>query len=174
MTYFLIFLAVMVAAAAALYVVGLNKPQANTEVYEDVLGTPVANLPPVLLPGAPQPADVDKLRFSLGLRGYRMDQVDEVLDRLRDELAAKDLRIAALESGNAAVPAAAIPAADMATGSEADDAGAAPLAATAASVGLESGNAPDTGSSSGAGPSSGSGAGTGSGSGLVDGNDGWL
>lgn len=178
-TYFLIFLAVMVAAAAALYVVGLNKPQANTEVYEDVLGTPVANLPPVLLPGAPQPADVDKLRFSLGLRGYRMDQVDEVLDRLRDELAAKDLRIAALESGNAAVPAAAVPAADMpavdmATGSEADDAGAAPLAATAASVGLESGNAPDTGSSSGAGPSSGSGAGTGSGSGLVDGNDGWL
>lgn len=169
MTYFLIFLAVMVAAAAALYVVGLNKPQANTEVYEDVLGTPVANLPPVLLPGAPQPADVDKLRFSLGLRGYRMDQVDEVLDRLRDELAAKDLRIAALESGNAAVPAA-----DMATGSDADDAGAAPLAATAANAGLESGNATETGSSTGAGSSSGSNSRAGSGSGLVDGNDGWL
>ena len=53
----------------------------------------------MLLPGEPAPADVDKLRFSLGLRGYRMDQVDEVLDRLRDELAAKDLRIAELVAG---------------------------------------------------------------------------
>lgn len=139
MTYFLIFLAVMVAAAAALYVVGLNKPQASTEVYDDVLGAPVANLPPVLLPGTPQPADVDKLRFSLGLRGYRMDQVDEVLDRLRDELAAKDLRIAALESGSAS-------AADIAAGTDADDAGAAPLAATPGSAGRESGDAAGAGS----------------------------
>ena len=29
---------------------------------------------------------VDGLRFSLALRGYRMDEVDEVLDRLVDEL----------------------------------------------------------------------------------------
>lgn len=99
MTYFLIFLAVVVAAAAALYVVGLNKPRADAPVYEDALARPVANLPPVLLPDIPAPADVDRLRFSLGLRGYRMDQVDEVLDRLRDELAAKDLRIAGLEAG---------------------------------------------------------------------------
>lgn len=120
MTYFLIFLAVMVAAAAVLYVVGLNKPQAGVAVYDDVLGAPVANLPPVLLPGTPEPADVDKLRFSLGLRGYRMDQVDEVLDRLRDELAMKDARIAELESGRAAVPA---------TEKEADDAGGEPSAA---------------------------------------------
>ncbi|MGO2540987.1 MAG: DivIVA domain-containing protein [Specibacter sp.] len=99
MTYFLIFLAVVVAAAVALYVVGLNKPQADAPVYDDALARPVANLPPVLLPDTPAPADVDRLRFSLGLRGYRMDQVDEVLDRLRDELAAKDLRIAGLEAG---------------------------------------------------------------------------
>ncbi|MGP9502190.1 DivIVA domain-containing protein [Specibacter sp. AOP5-B1-6] len=99
MTYFLIFLAVVVAAAAALYVVGLNKPQADAPVYDDALARPVANLPPVLLPDTPAPADVDRLRFSLGLRGYRMDQVDEVLDRLRDELAAKDLHIAGLEAG---------------------------------------------------------------------------
>ncbi len=97
MTYFLIFLAVILAAAAAFYVVGLNKPGADAPVYDDTLAPPVANLPPVLLPGAPVPADVDRLRFSLGLRGYRMDQVDEVLDRLRDELAAKNLRIAELE-----------------------------------------------------------------------------
>ena len=76
-------------------------------MYQDGLTAPVANLPPVLLPAEPEPADVDRLRFSLGLRGYRMDQVDEVLDRLRDELAAKDLRIAELEASDAGAPAPA-------------------------------------------------------------------
>ncbi|WP_343318193.1 DivIVA domain-containing protein [Arthrobacter sp. TMP15] len=99
MSYFLIFLAVVVIAAAAFYVVGLNKPGAMADIYQDAMAQPVANLPPVLLPKAPVPADVDRLRLSLGLRGYRMDQVDEVLDHLRDELAAKDLRIAELEAG---------------------------------------------------------------------------
>lgn len=98
-SYFLIFLAVVVIAAAAFYVVGLNKPGATADIYQDAMAQPVANLPPVLLPKAPVSADVDRLRFSLGLRGYRMDQVDEVLDHLRDELAAKDLRIAELEAG---------------------------------------------------------------------------
>ena len=98
MSYFLIFLAVATAAGAALYVVGLNSHQPDAPVYADGLAAPVENLPPVLLPATPEPADVDKLRFSLGLRGYRMDQVDEALDRLRDELAAKNLRISELEA----------------------------------------------------------------------------
>lgn len=98
MTYFLIFVAVAVAAAAALYVVGLNRREPDAPVYEDALAAPVANLPPVLLPLTPEPADVDKLRFSLGLRGYRMDQVDEALDRLRDQLTAKNQRISVLEA----------------------------------------------------------------------------
>ncbi|MDQ6752810.1 MAG: DivIVA domain-containing protein [Actinomycetota bacterium] len=100
MSYFLIFLAVAVAGAVALYVVGLKRPAADTEngALSDGLAEPVANLPPVLLPEAPQPEDVDRLRFSLGLRGYRMDQVDEVLDLLRDQLASKDRRIAELET----------------------------------------------------------------------------
>lgn len=114
MTYFLIFLAVMLAAAVVLYVVGLNKPDAGSPVYQDGMAAPVANLPPVLLPDAPQPADVDKLRFSLGLRGYRMDQVDEVLDRLRDELAAKDARIAELLMPDAGSPAPAVDESDAA------------------------------------------------------------
>ena len=38
-------------------------------------------------------ADVDGLRISVGLRGYRMDQVDVVLDRLRDELIRRDTTI---------------------------------------------------------------------------------
>lgn len=98
MSYFLIFLAVIAAACVALYVVGLNKPSPDAVAYDDALAAPVANLPPVMLPGAPQPEDVDRLRFSLGLRGYRMDQVDEVLDALRDELRLKNERITELEA----------------------------------------------------------------------------
>lgn len=59
---------------------------------------PPANLPPVLLPAEASPADIDRIRFSLGLRGYRMDQVDQVLDELRDQLAAKDEEVARLRA----------------------------------------------------------------------------
>lgn len=58
---------------------------------------PAQNLPPVLLPDDPDSSDVDRLRFSAGFRGYRMDQVDDVLDILRDALAAKEQRLAELE-----------------------------------------------------------------------------
>ena len=44
---------------------------------------------------------VDGLRFSLALRGYRMDEVDDVLDRLGAELAYRDSRIAELEAAAA-------------------------------------------------------------------------
>jgi DivIVA domain-containing protein len=72
---------------------------------------PPANLPPVLLPADAEPADVDHVRFSLGLRGYRMDQVDQVLDELRDQLAAKEtelaeLRVRLLDAERAAPPEA--------------------------------------------------------------------
>jgi DivIVA domain-containing protein len=99
-SYFLIFLALAVAGAVGLYVVGLNRRAGDPEnaALADGLAEPVANLPAVLLPEAPRPEDVDRVRFSLGLRGYRMDQVDEVLDLLRDQLAGKDRRIAELEA----------------------------------------------------------------------------
>lgn len=48
-------------------------------------------------PGPLAPDDVDAVRFAVGLRGYRMDEVDEVLDRLADEVSARDARIAELE-----------------------------------------------------------------------------
>ena len=50
-----------------------------------------ARLPAVLLPEHPRAEDLaDSLRFSTSLRGYRMDQVDEVLEVLRAELGAKE------------------------------------------------------------------------------------
>lgn len=114
MSQLLVFLAIAAAAAVALYVVSLGKQSTNRSGADaagrrrlplEGLDRPTANLPPVLLPMDPVPADVDRLRFSLGLRGYRMDQVDEVLDRLRDSLAAKDARIAELEDALDGVPA---------------------------------------------------------------------
>ena len=44
-----------------------------------------------------RPEDLDAVRFSVVVRGYRMDEVDAVLDRLRAELADRDRRIADLE-----------------------------------------------------------------------------
>jgi DivIVA domain-containing protein len=41
--------------------------------------------------------DIDRLRFSVGLRGYRMDEVDDVLDRLAADIAARDELIEHLE-----------------------------------------------------------------------------
>jgi len=43
-------------------------------------------------------SDVDDVRFSLGLRGYRMDEVDAVLDRLREEIRERDEELAAWRS----------------------------------------------------------------------------
>ena len=37
------------------------------------------------------------MRFAVGVRGYRMDEVDDVLDRLSVEVAERDARIAELE-----------------------------------------------------------------------------
>ncbi len=39
-------------------------------------------------------ADVGGLRFRVGLRGYRMDDVDRALDRLRDALHESEQRVA--------------------------------------------------------------------------------
>ncbi|MDH6123246.1 DivIVA domain-containing protein [Kitasatospora sp. GP82] len=45
--------------------------------------------------------DVDEIRLPMALRGYRMDEVDDVLDRLGAELAYRDSRIAELEAAAA-------------------------------------------------------------------------
>lgn len=96
-SYFLVFLAVALLGAIAWLGAGRRSQGAVDDVLDDALGEPVANLPPILLPDEVKPADVDRIRFSLGFRGYRMDQVDQVLDRLRDQLAARNAEIARLQ-----------------------------------------------------------------------------
>jgi DivIVA domain-containing protein len=50
------------------------------------------------LPSGPlHSEDVARVRFGLTVRGYRMAEVDRVLERLAEELAARDARVADLE-----------------------------------------------------------------------------
>jgi DivIVA domain-containing protein len=99
-SFFLIFLAIVLIGVAVFLGTGLGpkvrRRGRSAQPCEDGFDEPVASLPPVLLPENAEPADVDRLRFAVGLRGYRMDQVDQVLDELRDQIAAKDRKIAEL------------------------------------------------------------------------------
>jgi DivIVA domain-containing protein len=65
----------------------------------DRMGPPTLDRPPLELPAdrALLPDDVGALRLSVAFRGYRMDEVDEALDRIQEELSRRDARIAELE-----------------------------------------------------------------------------
>ncbi|MCQ1999347.1 DivIVA domain-containing protein [Arthrobacter zhaoxinii] len=102
MTLLLVFLAIAVLGLAAVFGIGRLRPASSgTAVLNTVQGLaePDPRLPPVLLPEHPAAGDVARLRFPVALRGYRMDQVDAVLDRLAAALAERDARIRELEAG---------------------------------------------------------------------------
>ena len=62
------------------------------------LGPAESDLVRPTLPDGPVSADdVESVLFAVGFRGYRMDQVDDVLDRLGRELTERDSRITELE-----------------------------------------------------------------------------
>ncbi|SDH39364.1 DivIVA domain-containing protein [Arthrobacter subterraneus] len=103
MTTFLVLVAIMAVGATAFLAVGRSRQDVESGQRgepADVPGLvePTPTLPPVLLPERPDAADVRRVRFSLGLRGYRMDQVDEVLDRLAAALAERDALIEGLQN----------------------------------------------------------------------------
>ncbi|GAB3485728.1 DivIVA domain-containing protein [Flexivirga sp.] len=88
MIVFLIALLVVVIGLVVFAVLGHFGAQ-----LEDPTGTsPFESLPR----GVVTAEDIDQVRFDQTLRGYRMGQVDEVLDRLRAELQARDDEIAML------------------------------------------------------------------------------
>lgn len=84
-------LAVVLIGTVALTLTGRTQ-------WADPVQDPLSTLPPVLLPQDPRAEDVARVRLSSGLRGYRMDQVDAVLDRLEGALRARDQRIMDLEA----------------------------------------------------------------------------
>ncbi|MDQ4084921.1 MAG: DivIVA domain-containing protein [Actinomycetota bacterium] len=82
MVWFLGILVVLVLGAAV--VVGTGRGGALRPAYDD--------RPDALVPaGSPLTGDdLRSVRFSVGLRGYRMDEVDALLARLADQLDDRD------------------------------------------------------------------------------------
>lgn len=90
MFWFMLIALVVVVAAVALAVLGNGG--ALPDAGHDRLDDPLPSDRPV------RPADLDTLRIAVTLRGYRMADVDDVLDRVGAELAERDARIAELEA----------------------------------------------------------------------------
>jgi DivIVA domain-containing protein len=94
----LLFLFVVLAVLAAIALVAAGRGDALPEPLPD--RAPFSGLSD----GDLRPDDIGRLRFAVGLRGYRMDQVDLVLDRLTEALKARDARIAELEAAGRMAP----------------------------------------------------------------------
>ncbi|MFC5718835.1 hypothetical protein ACFP1Z_01405 [Streptomyces gamaensis] len=101
MFWFLLIALVVVVAAVTLFVAGGERGDVLPEAVPDRLAGPL----PADRPAAR--ADVEALRLPVVLRGYRMADTDEALDRLGAELAERDARIAELEAALAGARAAA-------------------------------------------------------------------
>jgi len=82
----------LVVAGAAFGVVALMTGRADL-----LVDMPRDSVPSALPEDRPiRSEEVPALRFDLALRGYRMDQVDRTLDRLRADLAFREAEIDAL------------------------------------------------------------------------------
>jgi DivIVA domain-containing protein len=82
-------IAVLVVAGVAVLVVR-DRPL----IADDPVGSRVLAWPPE---GEVGPQALAEVRFAVVLRGYRMDEVDRVLDDARQALADRDARIADLQ-----------------------------------------------------------------------------
>jgi DivIVA domain-containing protein len=87
----LVLLLVLLAVIAAIAVVAAGRGGSLPDT------DPERSSRGVLPSGPVDRSAVDGLRFTLAFRGYRMGEVDDVLDRLLDELDERDRRIAELE-----------------------------------------------------------------------------
>ncbi|MEV4743855.1 DivIVA domain-containing protein [Streptomyces sp. NPDC049555] len=102
MFWFLLIALVVVVAAVTLAVAGGGERGVLPEAAPERMAWPLPGSRPVAR------ADVEALRLPLALRGYRMAETDDALDRLGAELAERDARIAELEAALAGAQAAAI------------------------------------------------------------------
>ena len=113
----LVVLAVVAAVAAVAAGVVRSGGGESLGLPEPTTTVPAVPLPTDRLSGS----DVDRVRFSLAFRGYRMDEVDRVLDRLSGELRSRDVEIDELRERLAGPPPALTE--DDVMPASADDAG---------------------------------------------------
>ncbi|MFG2829291.1 DivIVA domain-containing protein [Streptomyces sp. NPDC048434] len=102
MFWFLLIAMVVVVAAVTLVVVGGGDGGGLRDSEPDRLYDPLPQDRPVVR------VDVEAVRLPVTVRGYRMNEVDDVLDRLGAELAERDARIAELEAALAGAHASAM------------------------------------------------------------------
>jgi DivIVA domain-containing protein len=98
MMWFFAILVVLVMGGVAALAAGRGAPM--SEVYDD--------RPDALVPseGPLRPEDVRRVRFSLAFRGYRMSEVDALLDRVAHQLDDEQRREADRDPDRAADPVA--------------------------------------------------------------------
>lgn len=86
----LIYGLVAIVFAVALFLLASYFLPAGEQIAQPVRDEPIWTLPP----GRPlQPADVETVRLPVALRGYRFAETDLLLDRLAEELRARDAEI---------------------------------------------------------------------------------
>nr|WP_156726287.1 DivIVA domain-containing protein [Streptomyces apocyni] len=102
MFWFLLIALVVVVAAVALAVLGGGESAPLQDAAPELVADPLPAGRPVGW------VDVQALRLPMVLRGYRMADVDDALDRLGAELAERDARIAELEAALAGSQATAV------------------------------------------------------------------
>ena len=91
MTWFVVVIVVVLVVLTTAAVLGR---------VDGAIADPTTTLSHEPLPETPlTPADFEELRFDTGLRGYRMGQVDRVIDRLRREISELDEEVARLRTG---------------------------------------------------------------------------
>ncbi|WP_236240103.1 DivIVA domain-containing protein [Streptomyces sp. CC228A] len=101
MFWFLAVAMVVVVAAVTVAVIGGGQSEPLPEAAPEHLVDPLPVSRPV------SRADIEAMRLPMAVRGYRMVDVDDVLDRLAAELAERDARIAELEAALAGAQATA-------------------------------------------------------------------
>ena len=92
----------------AVLLVGVFAAMVAGRVSYDPMAAPVTTQPDTGLAEDFVARDVATVHLDTALRGYRMDQVDGVLDRLQDRLAEQERELAALRA-TSGQPAAATP-----------------------------------------------------------------
>ncbi|MEU1089441.1 DivIVA domain-containing protein [Streptomyces sp. NPDC005576] len=104
---FLLLAMVVVVGAVTLAVVGGGDRAVLLDTAPECLTDPLPVNRPLVT------ADLEKLRLPMAVRGYRMADVDEALDRVAAELAERDARIADLESALSGALSRGTPASDF-------------------------------------------------------------
>ncbi len=82
----------------AIGLVGVVAALASSRWHYDPMSNAASSVADAGLPDVVHAGDVDNVRFDTALRGYRIDQVDEVLDRLRDRIREQETMVRALRA----------------------------------------------------------------------------